>query len=111
MVTDQVIEARIVGERADVMDALVRVAHLEGAQDNITIIVADVVSGEPEGEPEPLGAASRIRPDAAGEPTLVGIDQDAAVRRPPRARSPATPRPVATAAPCGSRSSSACCSS
>ena len=74
MVTDEVIEARIVGDRSDVMDALVRVAHLEGGQDNITIIIADVVTGEPEGEPQLLGAASRIDVDASGEPTLVGID-------------------------------------
>jgi protein phosphatase len=82
MVTDQVIEARIVGDRADVMDALVRVAHLEGGQDNITIIVADVITGEPEGEPELLGAAARISLDAAGEPTLVGIDAEQAVPDP-----------------------------
>lgn len=82
MVTDQVIEARIVGDRQDVMDALVRVAHLEGAQDNITIIVADVVTGEPEGEPQLLGAASRIDVDASGEPTLVGIEDDLAAPDP-----------------------------
>jgi protein phosphatase len=82
MVTDSVIEARIVGDRSDVMDALVRVAHLEGGQDNITIIVADVVTGEPEGEPQLLGAASRIDVDASGEPTLVGIDDELAAPDP-----------------------------
>lgn len=76
MVTDEVIEARIVGDRSDVMDALVRVAYLEGGQDNITIIVADVVTGEPEGEPQLLGAAARIDVDAAGEPTLVGLEAE-----------------------------------
>jgi protein phosphatase len=82
MVTDQVIEARIVGDRSDVMDALVRVAHLEGAQDNITIIVADIVTGEPEGDPQLLGAASRIDVDASGEPTLVGIEDELAAPDP-----------------------------
>lgn len=82
MVTDQVIEARIAGERSDVLDALVRVAHLEGGQDNITIIVADVVAGEPQGEPQLLGAAVRIDVDAAGEPTLIGIDAGPAAPNP-----------------------------
>ena len=82
MVTDSVIEARIVGDRSDVMDALVRVAHLEGGQDNITIIIADVVSGEPEGEPQLLGAAAHIDVDADGEPTLVGIDREPAAADP-----------------------------
>ena len=60
LVTDEVIAARISGERQDVMDAMIRVAHLEGGLDNITIIIADVVEGEPEGEPQVLGAADLI---------------------------------------------------
>jgi protein phosphatase len=96
MVTDQVIEARIVGDRTDVLDALVRVAHLEGGQDNITIIVADIVTGEPEGEPQLLGAAARITLDAAGEPTLIGIEPDEAVPDP-------TAGEVARYAPTGRR--------
>jgi PPM family protein phosphatase len=72
MVTDEVIASRMDGDRADVMAALVRVAHLEGAQDNITIIVADVVEGEPEGEPQILGAADLIDIHELGdESTLV----------------------------------------
>ncbi|HML51559.1 MAG TPA: protein phosphatase 2C domain-containing protein [Propionicimonas sp.] len=60
LVTDDVIAARISGERQDVMDAMIRVAHLEGGLDNITIIIADVVDGEAEGEPQILGAAELI---------------------------------------------------
>ncbi len=72
MVTDDVIAARIVGERNDVMDALIRVAHLEGAQDNITIILADVVEGEPDGEPVILGAAATLDiEDLTNEATIV----------------------------------------
>lgn len=72
MVTDQVISARIDGERADAMDALIRVAHLEGGQDNITIIIADVVEGEPEGEPQILGSAAQLdAEDLDNEATLI----------------------------------------
>lgn len=72
MVTDEVISARITGERDDAMNALIRVAHLEGGQDNITIIIADVVEGEPAGEPLTLGAAALIRlNDLGSESTLL----------------------------------------
>lgn len=72
LVTDDVIAARISGERQDVMDAMIRVAHLEGGLDNITIIIADVVEGEPEGEPQILGAAELIDIEAVNsESTLV----------------------------------------
>ncbi len=72
LVTDEVIAARISGERQDVMDAMIRVAHLEGGLDNITIIIADVVEGEPEGEPQVLGAADLIDIEHFnGESTLI----------------------------------------
>ncbi|MCE1175026.1 MAG: protein phosphatase 2C domain-containing protein [Propionibacteriales bacterium] len=72
MVTDQVISARIDGERDDAMAALIRVAHLEGGQDNITIIIADVVEGEPEGEPQILGSAAQLdAEDLNNEATLI----------------------------------------
>lgn len=72
LVTDDVIAARISGDRQDVMDAMIRVAHLEGGLDNITIIIADVVDGEPEGEPQILGAAELIDIEAVNtESTLV----------------------------------------
>jgi len=84
MVTDDVIAARVGGDPADAMAALIRVAHLEGGQDNITIIIADVVEGEPSGEPEILGAAATIDlSDVTAESTLV--------QRPPAATP--TPRP------------------
>jgi PPM family protein phosphatase len=72
MVTDDVIAARISGDRADAMDALIRVAHLEGGQDNITIIIADVVEGDPEGETQILGAAANLDvDDLTSEATLI----------------------------------------
>jgi PPM family protein phosphatase len=72
MVTDEVIAARLDGDRSDVMAALIRVVHLEGAQDNITIILADVVEGEPVGEPQILGAAELIDiHELSDESTLV----------------------------------------
>jgi protein phosphatase len=57
-VTDDVIAARMAGDREDVLAALIGLAHREGGQDNITIILADVVEGEPEGATEVLGAAA-----------------------------------------------------
>jgi PPM family protein phosphatase len=72
MVTDEVISARLDGELTDVMAALIRVAHLEGGQDNITIILADVVEGEAQGEPQILGAAALLNTtELGGESTLV----------------------------------------
>ena len=64
MVTDDVIEAHLAGDRPDVLAALVGLAHHEGGQDNITIILADVVEGEPEGPTEVLGAAALLDLDS-----------------------------------------------
>lgn len=69
MVTDDVIEARMDGEREDVLQALIGLAHHEGGQDNITIILADVVEGEPEGATEVLGAAALLDLDGPIEIT------------------------------------------
>jgi protein phosphatase len=68
-VTDDVIEARLDGDRQAVLDALVGLAHHEGGQDNITIILADVVEGESEGATEVLGAAALLDLDNLVEST------------------------------------------
>ncbi len=100
MVTDQVIAARMDGSREDVMDALVKVAHAEGGQDNITIIIADVVEGEPEGDPQTIGSAALIDDDDLfDEATL--IQRLAPMRADPRPE-PQTPE-VARYAPTGRR--------
>lgn len=69
MVTDQVIEAKMGGEREQVLAALIGLAHHEGGQDNITIILADLVEGEPEGMTEVLGAAAVLDPDSQADST------------------------------------------
>ncbi len=68
-VTDDVIAARMDGEREAVMASLVALAHHEGGQDNITIIIADVVEGEAEGPTEVLGAAAELDLDNLQENT------------------------------------------
>jgi protein phosphatase len=69
MVTDKVIAAELDGDREDVLVALVGLAHHEGGQDNITIILADVVDGEAEGASEVLGAAATLDLDNPAETT------------------------------------------
>jgi protein phosphatase len=69
MVTDKVIAAELDGEREAVLAALVGLAHHEGGQDNITIILADVIDGEPEGATQVLGAAADLDLDNAVEST------------------------------------------
>ncbi|MCC6494928.1 MAG: serine/threonine-protein phosphatase [Propionibacteriaceae bacterium] len=69
MVTDRVIEAKMGGEREQVLAALIGLAHHEGGQDNITIILADLVEGEPEGVTEVLGAAAVLDPDSQADIT------------------------------------------
>jgi protein phosphatase len=69
MVTDKVIQAELDGEREAVLAALVRLAHNEGGQDNITIILADVVEGEPDGTAAVLGAAADLDLDNPTETT------------------------------------------
>ena len=68
-VTDDVIADRMDGERDEVMASLVALAHHEGGQDNITIIIADVMEGEPEGATEVLGAAADLDLDNLQENT------------------------------------------
>jgi len=70
MVTDTVIAAEMDGELPHVLESLIKVAHAEGGLDNITIILADVVEGEPSGTPEVLGAAAAIDPDDTSENTI-----------------------------------------
>ncbi len=68
-VTDDVIAARMKGDRQAVLDELTGLAHQEGGQDNITIIVADVVEGEPDGPTVVLGAAALLDLDNLSEAT------------------------------------------
>ncbi len=70
MVTDTVIAAEMDGELPQVLESLIKVAHAEGGLDNITIILADVVEGEPSGPPEVLGAAAAIDPGDVSENTI-----------------------------------------
>ena len=86
MVTDAAIEEVIGGEdREQVVEELIRIAYAEGGLDNITIILADVLT---DGEPGPtmvLGAASEIDIDAPLDrsedtrPIPVDADDDAPV--------------------------------
>ncbi len=69
MVTDKMIEAEMTGEREHVLAALIGLAHHEGGQDNITIILADVVEGEPGGATEVLGAGAVLDLDSPLETT------------------------------------------
>ena len=69
MVTDKVIEAVMDGDRERVLAALIGLAHHEGGQDNITIILADVVEGDAVGATEVLGAAAVLDVDSAVETT------------------------------------------
>jgi protein phosphatase len=69
MITDTVIEDNIQGDRDEVVAKLVEAVYAEGAQDNITILLADVVSGEAEGSEEVFGAASRINIEGPAEIT------------------------------------------
>nr|MCA0294801.1 protein phosphatase 2C domain-containing protein [Actinomycetota bacterium] len=80
-VTDDAIASRMDGERDAVLSALVALAHHEGGQDNITIIVADIVEGEPEGATEVLGAAATLDLDNQLERTG---EQPSAERTTPR---------------------------
>lgn len=68
-VTDDAIAAKMDGERETVLAALIGLAHHEGAQDNITIILADVVDGDPDGVTDVLGAAALLDLDNLQEST------------------------------------------
>lgn len=70
LVTDDVIERHIAGDPETVMATLIALAHAEGGVDNITIILADIVEGEPSGAVEVLGAAALLDLDAPIETTL-----------------------------------------
>ncbi|MDR1768498.1 MAG: protein phosphatase 2C domain-containing protein [Propionibacteriaceae bacterium] len=60
MVTDKVIERHMEGSRESVVEALLREVYQTGAQDNVTIVLADVVSGTATVGSEVVGAAERI---------------------------------------------------
>lgn len=70
LVTDQQI-ARLLGEedRDRTLDSLVDLAHEAGGYDNITIIIADMVDGPPDGETAVIGAARNISIPATPEHT------------------------------------------
>lgn len=73
MVTDADIEARMAGDLPDVMTSLIELAHEAGGQDNITIILADIVDGEPAGVTEVLGAAATLDLDAPFDVTTMQL--------------------------------------
>ncbi len=86
MVTDEVIEAALGGDdREQVLRTLVGLAHHEGGQDNITIILADLVEGEPEGAVQVLGAAALLDLDGPLDTTtrLPLLEAEAAPRPDP----------------------------
>ena len=87
MVTDAVIERHMTGSLDAVMPVLVGLAHEQGGLDNISIILADVVEGPPEGTPQVYGAAALIDLDAPLETLSLeiprpegGDENDEAVR-------------------------------
>ncbi|MFZ0530402.1 MAG: protein phosphatase 2C domain-containing protein [Propionicimonas sp.] len=64
LVTDAAIAANLAGGREKVMADLIDLAHRAGGHDNITVILADVVEGEPDGPTQVLGAASQLDLDS-----------------------------------------------
>lgn len=73
MVTDSDLEAQLDGDLDDVMSRLIALAHAAGGQDNITIILADIVTGAPSGVTEVLGAAADLDLDAPFDVTTIQI--------------------------------------
>ena len=73
MVTDAMIEAELAGDRAEVMQRLIGLAHAAGGADNITIVLADVVEGERTGATEVLGAAAHLDLDAPFDTTTMQL--------------------------------------
>ena len=72
LVTDAAIEEVVLGaDPAVAMEQLIRMAHAAGGYDNITIILADVVDGEPGDEHLVLGAAAELDLSARAEDTAV----------------------------------------
>nr|NLI50380.1 serine/threonine-protein phosphatase [Propionibacterium sp.] len=67
LVTDaEIAGPAAIDDREAAVASLVDLAHEAGGYDNITIVLADVVTGEPEGTPTTLGAAAnRPAPGAA----------------------------------------------
>lgn len=70
LVTDEQIAARIGHDsRMEAIDDLVDLAHDAGGHDNITIIIADIVEGEPQGKVRVIGAAEHTKIPAPSENT------------------------------------------
>jgi len=93
LVTDAAIAAEAgAPDRAEAVAALVRLAHEAGGYDNITLVLADVVEGEPEGVHQLLGSVTmQDIPDLAPTTRLPAVA--ATPTEPP------LPAPDATAAP------------
>ena len=80
MVTDAQIDELIHGaDRDEVIASLVALAYSTGGHDNITIVLADVVTGEPEGVTALLGAATTTPiPAAEHTASLPLLEEDPA---------------------------------
>ena len=91
LVTDAAIAGAVdAPERADALEALIRLAHDAGGYDNITLVLADVVDGEPEGIHQLLGSVTvQEIPDLAPTTRLPAVP--AASPRPAADTTPAPP--------------------
>ncbi len=86
LVTDADIESVVTtDDRQQVMKDLIAMAHQAGGLDNITIILADVVDGEPEGTAQVLGAAAELDLSAVAEDTAILRTEDLRPRPDPAA--------------------------
>ena len=72
-VTDAVIEPRLGGDLDFVLETLTGLAHGQGGLDNITIVVADVVEGPPEGQPKVYGAAALLDLDTPVDTMTIDV--------------------------------------
>lgn len=95
LVTDADIAERMDGDPEQVMSSLIEVAHAAGGLDNITIILADVVEGEPSGDTGVYGAAAGIDLDAPSDTLTLDLTADATPRPSPQAGEQARYAPTA----------------
>ena len=75
-VTDAAIEPNMAGDLDDVLDRLTAIAHGQGGLDNITIVVADIVEGPPEGQPQVYGAAALLDLDATSDTLTMELPRE-----------------------------------
>lgn len=86
LVDDPVIASKLaITDRDEALAALTQTALEHGGLDNITIVVADVVSGEPEGQPLLLGAAAKLDLPLHAAPPSAPMPVDTTPRPAPRA--------------------------